>query len=119
MARKKILVVDDDKAVLGVVSSFLDRADAYEILTASSPEEALKIIRSAAQVDLLIADIMMPGMLGPRLFQEIKQLSPKTLCVLISGYTEDMFNIPSDTLFLQKPFDSKQLLSVIDKAIAQ
>ncbi|MBN2319958.1 MAG: response regulator [Acidobacteria bacterium] len=118
MITARALIVDDDETILRVVSAYLNRNDAYEVLTASSPQAALEIVRSAP-VDLLISDIMMPGILGTRLFQEIKQISPNTVCILISGYEKEMYNLPSDMVFLKKPFGADELFSTIEKATEQ
>jgi two-component system cell cycle sensor histidine kinase/response regulator CckA len=117
MTSARALIVDDDETILRVVSAYLKRNDKYEVLTASSPQEALEIVKKSP-VDLLITDIMMPGILGTRLFQEIKQTSPNTGCILISGYEKDMYNLPSDMLFLKKPFGADELFSAIRKVIA-
>jgi two-component system cell cycle sensor histidine kinase/response regulator CckA len=116
METVRVLVVDDDETILRIISSFLNHDGGYTVLTTSSPQEALEIARNSP-VDLLITDIMMPGLLGSKLFHEIRQLSPKTACIMISGYSEEMYNLPSDTLFLHKPFDSRTLLAVIRKAL--
>ena len=116
MATARALIVDDDETILRVVSAYLKRNDEYEVLTASSPQEAIEIVQMTP-VDLLITDIMMPGILGTRLFQEIRQTSPNTGCILISGYEKDMYNLPSGMLFLKKPFGADELLSAIKKAI--
>ena len=118
MPTAKVLIVDDDFTVLGILSSYLKRNGGYEVRTTSNPQEALEISRNDP-VDLLIADIMMPGMLGPKLFQEIKLTSPKAACIFISGYERDMYNLPSDILFLSKPVESVELFSTIEKALAQ
>ena len=111
----KVLIVDDDETILRILSAYLDRKGGYEVVATSSPQEALDIIRNTT-VDLLLSDIMMPGMLGSRLYQEISQISPDTVCILISGYEKDMFNLPPGILFLKKPIDSEALFSTIEKA---
>ena len=118
MATTKALIVDDDETILGVISAYLNRYDEYEVLATSSPQKALEIVKSTP-IDLLISDIMMPGMLGSRLFQEIRQISPETICILISGYGEEMYSLPSGVLFLKKPFSTNELLSTIKKAMSQ
>ena len=112
METTKVLVVDDDETVLRIVSSYLNRSGGYEVISTCSSQEALEIVRRST-IELLISDIMMPGMLGSRLFQEIKQISPDIACILISGYQKEMHNFPPDIVFLKKPFNSEELLSAI------
>jgi len=118
MATARALIVDDDEAILKVVSAYLKRNDEYEVFATSSPQEALEMVRKSP-VDLLISDIMMPGILGTRLFHEIKQISPNTVCILISGYEKEMYNLPPEMLFLKKPFTADELFSTIVKAKTQ
>ncbi|HSY29139.1 MAG TPA: response regulator, partial [Burkholderiaceae bacterium] len=67
-------------------------------------------------VDLVVTDLVMPGIGGRELVERIRQLNPAINILCTSGYT-----LPSDhhegTLFLQKPFTSRQLLSKVRRAI--
>ena len=116
MTTARALIVDDDETILRVVSAYLKRNDEYEVLIASSPQEALEIVKKSP-VDLLITDIMMPGILGTRLFQEIRQTSPNTGCILISGYEKDMYSLPPGMPFLKKPFGADELFLAIKKTL--
>jgi two-component system, cell cycle sensor histidine kinase and response regulator CckA len=103
---RSVLVVDDERAVREVVAKALTRAG-YRVRAAASAEEALELER-AEPVDLLITDVILPGMKGPDLAREVRRRSPDTLVLFMSGYTGDASIDPGELQgglgFLQKPF---------------
>src|SRR5690348_908756 len=78
----RILIIDDEPNILSVLYSLL--SDHYECKTATSAAEALEYLKEASY-DLVLSDIMMPGMSGLELLEEISHLSRDTVVVLISG----------------------------------
>lgn len=84
--RSMILCVDDEKNPLVLRKLVLERAG-YEVVTAGSGKEALEIVSSRA-VDLVLSDLLMPGMSGAELAKEIKTQHPEMPVVLISGVNE-------------------------------
>ncbi|MGC8460873.1 MAG: response regulator [Candidatus Dormibacteria bacterium] len=70
--RKRILVVDDDPRLLHVVSVYLGGIENYDVVTASSGEEALEVLAGTTP-DLVILDVMMPGMDGIQVCEHIRQ----------------------------------------------
>lgn len=88
----------------------------YDVRAAATAEEAVEL-ESERPVDLLLTDVMLPGMSGPELARLIRERSPQTHVIFMSGYTgallkdEDMAGAD----FLQKPFDAK---TIIDKVRA-
>lgn len=108
-----ILLVEDEDAV----RAFSQRAltnKGYRVLAASSGDDALKLFETRKEnepVDLLITDVVMPGMDGPTLAQKIRETSPGLKIIFISGYTEDKLKdyMCERTYFLPKPFTLKQL----------
>lgn len=99
-------MVDDERAVREVVSTALTRAG-YRVRAAASAEEALGLEKTEA-VDLLITDVILPGMNGPDLAREVRRRSPDTRVLFISGFTGDAALDPRELnggrAFLQKPF---------------
>ena len=118
MATVRVLIVDDDQTVLEILAAYLDRNGGYETVTTSDPKKALEIVQNNT-IDLLIADIMMPDLLGPKLFDEVKKVSPRTACIFISGYGEEIYNLPPDVLFLKKPISAAAFFSTIEKVLGQ
>lgn len=107
-----ILLVEDEDAV----RTFSQRAlvnKGYEVLTAPDGESALELFakQEEQKVDLLITDVVMPGMDGPTLAQRIRQTNPHLKIIFMSGYTEDKLkdHMGDRTYFLPKPFTLKQL----------
>jgi DNA-binding response OmpR family regulator len=107
--RPVILVVDDEKMVLKVMSLALRRAG-FEVLEALTGSEALEICRQReSPVDLTILDIVMPSMGGAGAVQCLRLLNPALKVLLVSGFPESdgkaaelLGEIRSE--FLQKPF---------------
>ena len=109
----RILFVEDEDAVRGVAARLL-RARGYEVIEACDGEEALALAEeNAGTIDLLISDVIMPGLDGPGLLKKARQYLGSAPVMFISGYAEAEF---SDVLegelgvtFLPKPIDIKSL----------
>ena len=109
----RILFVEDEDAVRGVAAKLL-RARGYEVIEAASGEEALEIAEShAGEIDLMISDVVMPGMQGPDLLKQARQYLGTAPVMFISGYAEsefsDLLEGESNVSFLPKPIDIKTL----------
>src|SRR5688572_27395476 len=84
-----ILVVDDDQAVRQVAARVLQRAG-YEVLQAGEGAEALRVAREhQGRLDLLLTDVVMPGMNGRELGERLAEERPETRLLYMSAYTED------------------------------
>jgi two-component system cell cycle sensor histidine kinase/response regulator CckA len=109
----RILFVEDEDAVRGVAAKLL-RARGYEVIEAASGEEALVLAEAhAGQIDLMISDVVMPGMQGPDLLKQARQYLGAAPVMFISGYAEsefsDLLEGESNVSFLPKPIDIKTL----------
>jgi two-component system cell cycle sensor histidine kinase/response regulator CckA len=110
-----ILVVEDDPSVLGLTCEALERRG-YRVLTANGWLEALDLVsRSTLSIDLVLTDIIMPGMGGRVLGERIRLLRPQVRVLYMSGYPDDAFGDtptggrhPPMTL-LEKPFTAERL----------
>lgn len=105
-----ILVAEDDDGTRATVARVLQRLG-YRVLLASDGDQALRLASEhRGQVDLLLTDVMMPGMSGPRLAARFSELAPDVPVVFMSGYPEDALaevqglHLESD--FVAKPFTS-------------
>jgi two-component system cell cycle sensor histidine kinase/response regulator CckA len=117
-----IMLVEDDDPVR-IFGARALRNKGYRVIEAKSGEEALSLIRdSKEKVDLLITDVVMPQMDGPRLVREVREIHPEMKVIFISGYTEDAFRqrLGSDggIDLLPKPFSLKQLATKVREALA-
>jgi len=113
--RAKILVVDDEPQVLQLAASILDRAG-YATATAPGPLRALEIITGTGGFDLVVSDVVMPGMHGPELAKKIRLLSPSSSVLLMSG-SVPAGQLPRGIPFVGKPFSSSDLLRAVDKTL--
>ena len=109
----RILFVEDEDAVRGVAARLL-RARGYEVLEASDGEEALIIAEeNAGKIDLLISDVIMPGIDGPTLLKKARGYLGTAPVMFISGYAEaefsDLLEGETGVTFLPKPIDIKTL----------
>ena len=108
MARK-VLVVDDEPLVLDVVARMLEDLGC-EVEVSTKPEDALKRIGSEPNIDILVADVNMPGVDGRQLAFRAKQMQPDLQVLLLSGREHDVYGFP----IIRKPFlqsDLRRLMS--------
>jgi CheY-like chemotaxis protein len=104
-----VLLVEDEPLVREVASTIL-LAQGYTVLTASSGDEALRVVGTATGVtiDLLITDVVMPGMRGKALVEHVTRMYPHIKVLFISGYATDTIaqhgELVYGTHFLSKPF---------------
>jgi two-component system cell cycle sensor histidine kinase/response regulator CckA len=103
-----VLVVEDDDSIRALMRAVLEPAG-YRVRLASGGEEAL----SGADADLLITDILMPGMNGRELATRITERAPDTHVLFISGYTGKDTRLEEGERFLAKPFTPSALLEQV------
>ncbi|MGA1990376.1 MAG: response regulator [Bryobacteraceae bacterium] len=117
VARGKILVVDDEPSVLRLVVWMLEGAG-YDTVSAPGSMQALEIFQAQPHIDLVVSDVVMPGMHGPQLMKEIKRLSPSIPVMLISGCVPER-ELPPDVPFVAKPFSPRQLLATVERVLQE
>ena len=115
VVRKQLLVVDDEPAVLSLAVRILSK-DNYEIRSAESGAAALALLDEpgAAPVDLLVTDLMMPGMSGRELATVVRSRYPSTRVLYQTGFADALFEglpeLGPGEAFLEKPFAVSGLL---------
>jgi CheY-like chemotaxis protein/glycine cleavage system H lipoate-binding protein len=116
---KHILVVDDEAVVLGAVAKALKRLNCT-IDSVQSAEEALKRLK-AAPYDLVIADLMMPGLDGLELMQRLREQGSTAGVIMITGYPTVRTAMKARQLgafeYVTKPFTRQELASVVVRAL--
>ena len=115
-----ILLVEDDAMVRAVAARALKRSG-YEVLTASCGEDALGIFAERADINLLISDVIMPGMDGPTLVNRARVAHPGLRALFISGYAEEQVRARVDdpeTPLLRKPFSVQELSAAVRARLA-
>jgi CheY-like chemotaxis protein len=112
-----ILLVEDEQMVLNLTASVLKNAG-YKVVTASTPKQALEAVaRQTDPIQIMITDVVMPGMSGPTLANTLLSAYPEMKLIFMSGYTgaavvENSFIRPGSA-FLQKPFSPDALKAKI------
>ena len=117
-----ILLVDDEEMILTALVRTL-RSKEYHFFTAPSAEEALKIIKQE-EIDLVISDYKMGEVNGLQLLEEISDVSPDTLNILLTGNADihmaiDAVNKAVLYKFILKPWDNEELKITIRRALEQ
>jgi PAS domain S-box-containing protein len=107
--RETVLIVEDDPSVCELVRSVLD-AYGYTVHTAAQPQEAetLFAVADGQAVDLMVSDVVMPGLSGTELASRMTRKNPRMKVLFMSGYIDDAIVRvgieEKDVAFLQKPF---------------
>jgi CheY-like chemotaxis protein len=112
-----ILLVEDEEMVRELSARILIEKG-YQVLEADRGEMALEVARNFSdEIQLMITDVVMPGMSGKKLAQQMQADRPDMQVLFISGYTDDILsdsnNLDKEVYFLQKPFVPDQLLGKI------
>jgi CheY-like chemotaxis protein len=120
--RHTVLVVDDEEGLRTLVCRTL-RAEGYGTLEAAHGAEALEVIENAAEpVDLVVTDVVMPGMDGRELGRRLTQRWPTLPILYISAYdVNDIFRRGSPRTsapFLQKPFPAEGLITQVQQLLS-
>jgi DNA-binding NtrC family response regulator len=119
MARKSILVVDDEKNQREILETNLS-GEGYDVTTASSGEAAMKFVESR-RFDLVLTDLKMTGMSGLDLLKELTNFDKSIIVILLTAHGSVDSAVDSLRLgafdYLQKPYDSEKLLETISRAL--
>ncbi len=116
-----ILVVEDNDELRKVASSILKRYG-FTVMDAGRVDEAIEIAqKEEGNIDLLLTDVVMPGMNGKELYEEIQDCQPHMKVLYMSGYTEDIISshgiLQEGINFIQKPFTVHGLVQKIHKVM--
>lgn len=108
---RKLLVVDDNEQVLHLVQRLLSHLD-FDVVTALGPEEAIAWCARFGKPDLLISDVRMPVMSGPRLYDTLVQMLGDFPVLFISGDTGGYWDV--ERRILEKPFSRTDLVNAVN-----
>jgi two-component system, cell cycle sensor histidine kinase and response regulator CckA len=111
-----ILLVEDEETVRRVTARMLEKLG-YAVLTAPSAEDALQVhAREGHRVNLVLTDVVMPGLTGIELAEQLREQDPSIRILFTSGYTSrELGRSPDDppTPFLPKPFSVEDLARMV------
>jgi two-component system, cell cycle sensor histidine kinase and response regulator CckA len=110
-----ILLVEDEDMVRAVAERALTR-NGYTVITATNGEEALEVLASRDDIDLLVSDVVMPVMDGPTMVRQARADNPALPVLFMSGYAEEQLRKTIDLdrmAFLPKPFSVQQLAEAV------
>jgi putative nucleotidyltransferase with HDIG domain len=117
---ERVLVVDDDSSIRGLVTSMLSRAG-YECNSVPSGQEALNALQSDRHYDLLLSDLNMNGMNGFDLLERVRKIEPQIPVVMVTAVHD--LTTALDAIrkgaydYLLKPFKREQLLATVHRAL--
>ncbi|MEM9059483.1 MAG: ATP-binding protein [Pseudomonadota bacterium] len=115
-----VLLVEDEAPVRSFASRAL-KLRGYRVIEAESAEDAMVVLTEGAEdVDVLVSDVVMPGMDGPTFARKARDLRPDLRVIFISGYAEDSFQRNLNDMefeFLPKPFSLNELTAKVKVAI--
>jgi two-component system, cell cycle sensor histidine kinase and response regulator CckA len=110
-----ILLVEDEDMVRAVAERALTR-NGYTVITATNGEEALEVLASRNDIDLVVSDVVMPVMDGPTMVRHARAANPDLPVLFMSGYAEEQLRKTIDLdrmAFLPKPFSVQQLAEAV------
>ena len=119
---RTVLLVEDESAVMLAAARILT-AQGYKVRVRSDPTDALQVLTdTATQVDILVTDVVMPGLSGVELARRANELRPGLPVLYMSGYSQELAAhrgmLPAGANVVQKPFRRRDLLEAISRALA-
>ena len=115
--QETILLVEDEQSILNIATMMLTR-QGYTVLPANTTAEAIRLAGEyAGKIHLLMTDVVMPGMNGRDLADNLLSLCPQLKCLFMSGYTADVVAhrgvLDADVQFIHKPFTLSDLAAKV------
>ena len=116
-----ILNVEDDRQVRELTCHVLKNAG-YSVICAENGQKALELVNNQDRViDLLVTDVIMPGINGKELFERLSVIYPNMRVIYLSGYGEEILTdedtLKEDVTFIQKPFSVEKLTVAVEKVL--
>ena len=117
---KKILIVDDDRDIVKIITTMLEGKE-WDISVAYSGTEALENV-TANRPEIILLDIMMPEMNGIEVLKKIRKIDPEARIIMITAFGDVESYLDSMELgayeYINKPFETEELLGMIEKVAA-
>ena len=117
----QILIADDDAAIRVLWARVLSN-EGYRVETVANGQTAVEMV-AAAMPDMLITDLMLPGLNGWSVFSRVRKLAPRLPILIISGLTEGTpphgASLPHHAVFLRKPVAISEVLTTVARLLAE
>jgi DNA-binding NtrC family response regulator len=119
--KPRLLILDEDRIILQSLAQFL-RREGYEVRTSDNPQDALNQL-DAAQTELLLADINMPGVKPAEFLRDVRRRFPHVVTIVITGYGSIEGAVEATKMgafdYLTKPIVDDEIRVVVEKAVRQ
>jgi DNA-binding NtrC family response regulator len=113
----RLLIVDDELALLGLLKRYLERLG-YQVDLAATAEDALAgFTEDPKRYSCVLTDLTLPGMNGEQLAERLRELNPKLPVIISSGYPYEPKS--PRTRFLQKPYLPQMLVETVEKVLGK
>ena len=117
-AKTKVLFVDDDERILNALKALF--RDDYDVATSAGGEAAIEFLKKNP-VEVVVSDQRMPGMVGVELLREVRKLAPRTIRILLTGYSDlaamvGSINEGEVFRFVKKPWDNAEIRETMKEA---
>lgn len=117
--KETILLCDDEPAVIRLVRTLLT-LHGYQVLEATNGQEALDVAEKYKEpIHLLLSDVMMPGVGGPELAEQLRVVRPDVRVIFMSAYGDESIGSYDGCPFVQKPFSPSGLIKTVVDTLAQ
>ena len=117
-----ILIVEDEEMLLWTTTMMLEEMG-YKVIQAGTPESAIGICAQGGEIDMVLTDVVMPGMNGREMVERIRGIRPGIRVLFMSGYTADIVAqrgiVEEGMHYISKPLDSRQLHEKIAQLLEQ
>lgn len=118
--KETILLVEDEASILKISTTLLTM-QGYCVIPVNTPADAIRAAGEGTAIDLVITDVVMPGMNGHDLVDKLQALHPQLKCLYMSGYTADVIAhhgvLDEGVHFIQKPFSLPALAAKVREAL--
>jgi DNA-binding NtrC family response regulator len=116
--KQTILLVDDEEAIRRFLGPLLE-SYGYQVLQAENGKQALAVAENHhGPIHLLISDVVMPELDGPKLAKQLRAVRPDILVILMSGYAVGLSVLNRDWIFIQKPFQVDAFIKIVRDLLA-
>ena len=114
-----ILVVDDEPVIRTTAGMMLSECG-FTVLLASDGEEALALYRNRGhEIDAVLLDVVMPGLSGPAVAQQLRSLDPEVRIVMSSGFVREGNRVDGAAAFLKKPYHRSDLIATLNEVLGR